>query len=612
MSPSRNLAFRLFLLLLGLAGCAWLYWPGLSGGFFFDDEANIIFNDAVHASRLDWPSLAPALNSFVASPFGRPLANLTFAFSYATANGLHPFGFKVFNLLLHVASGVLLYLTTVSLTRQGIRGTAASPYFPLWVALAWLLLPINLTTVLFVSQRMAGLSAFFALAATLCYLLGRETSGRKRAVFWTLAIAILWPMGLLSKETALLWPLLLGVLEFGLFTREEAPRSARRLASAALLLCAGAVVAAGAYLFVQNPDWLASGYKLRNFTWQERLLTEARALWYYVGLIFFPRVSEFGLYHDDFPLSHGWLSPSTTVLAVGSWAGTTLLAWKLRKDRPWFLVGIMWFLVAHLMESTLLPLEPVHEHRNYLPSIGIVWMLGSLLLPRANARWKTVGPALSLAFLAYSALVTGMRASEYGNDRLRAVMEAEYHPASARSNYEAGLTLVRYAAAGGNALGPVTVTQSSYYYRTSVNAAPDFKLGYLGLIHLACYNQQPITSVWVDGLADRLARTPLGLADGNMLQTMLAMTRMKTLCLKPAQLERVYEAAFTNRGMDRETSIKLRLGLADIALRSLGDIAFARRQLAQAFLLAPDHRNATQTAKFTSLEKAIAAMENAK
>jgi hypothetical protein len=611
--PLRKLiSSPLLWLVSALFATAALYWAGLSGGFFFDDEPNIIFNEAVHAQKLDWASLAPALHSFVASPFGRPLANLTFAFNHAVAGGLHPFGFKLFNLLLHLASGVLLYLTTASLAHQGVRGKPVSPFFPLWVSLAWLLLPINLTTVLFVSQRMAGLSAFFALAATLCYLVGRATPGWKRALFWALAIGIFWPAALLSKETALLWPLLLGLLEFGLFTREEAPRAARRLTSAALLLCVGAGMVAGAYLFLQNPDWLAFGYRLRNFTWQERLLTEGRALWYYVGLILFPRISEFGLYHDDLALSHGWLTPSTTVFAVASWLGTAFLAWRLRKSRPWFSVGITWFLVGHLIESTLLPLELVHEHRNYLPSIGILWALGSVLLSDTPPRWKTIGTSLALAFLAYSGLVTGMRASEYGDDRLRAVMEAEYHPRSARSNYEAGLTLIRYAGAGGNALGPVTVTQASYYYKTSVRVAPNFKLGYLGLIHLACYNGQAIASTWVDQLADRLAKTPIGLADSNMLQSMLAMTRMKTLCLKAGEIERIYEAAFTNPGLSRETSLKLRLELAGVALRPLGDSALARRQLAQVLILAPGGLNAAQTAEFTTLEKTLAAMEKAK
>jgi len=608
----RILSFRTFLLLLGLAGCAWLYWPGLSGGFFFDDEPNIIFNEAVHAARLDWASLAPALHSFVASPFGRPLANLSFAYSYALAGGLHPFGFKLFNLLLHLASGLLLYLVTASLTRQRRSENKLSPAFPLWVAIAWLLLPMNLSTVLFVTQRMTGLTAFFMLAATLGYLLGRESTGRQRVLAWTAGIIVFWPAAFLSKEIALTWPLLVVLMEFGFWRKEAGNAAARRLAAVALALCLAGGLAVLLYLFLGNSGWFASGYLMRDFSWQERLLTESRVLWYYLRLILFPQISEFGLYHDDFALSHGWLSPATTVLAVTSWVGIALLAWKLRRRQPWFSVGIGWFLVGHLMESTILPLELVHEHRNYLPSVGLLWALGSLVMTDAPSRWKTAGVSLGLAFLAISILVTGMRASGYGDDRLRAVLEAEYHPASARSNYEAGLTLVRYAAAGGTALSPITITQASYYYQTSVRVAPDFKLGYLGLMHLACYNQQPVASNWIDGLAERLARTPIGLSDGNMLQSMLAMARMKTLCLKAGEIERIYEAAFTNSRLSRETTIKLRLGLADVALRSLGDISLARRQLAHASVLAPGRLNAAQTAEFTRLEKTLATMEKAK
>ena len=42
--------------------------------------------------------------------------------------------------------------------------------------------------------------------------------------------------------------------------------------------------------------------------------------------------------------------------------------------------GIAWFLVGHGMESTFLPLEIVHEHRNYLPLFGILLAVVSVLV----------------------------------------------------------------------------------------------------------------------------------------------------------------------------------------------------------------------------------------
>jgi hypothetical protein len=350
-------------LALALLATAALYWPGLSGGFFFDDEPNIVRNPAILAKTLAWPDLAPALHSGVASPMGRPLALLSFAANHGLA-GLEPFPYKLTNLLLHLVNGLLVYGLVAALVRQKAGGISLSRVFPVWVAAAWLLLPINLTTVLFVSQRMTGLAAFFMLAATSCYLYGRETEGRKRTVAWATAVTILWPAAFLSKEIALILPLLVALLEFGFWRGDARKPAARKLAALGLALCLVAGLTVLLYLFLGNAAWLTSGYQMRDFNLQERLLTESRVLWYYLRLILFPQISAFGLYHDDFTLSHGYLSPASTLLSLGAWAVALPLGWLAWRRHPWFSVGITWFLIGHLIESTVLPLELVHEHRN--------------------------------------------------------------------------------------------------------------------------------------------------------------------------------------------------------------------------------------------------------
>lgn len=592
--PLRKLiSSPLLWLALALLATAALYWPGLSGGFFFDDEVNIVRNPAILAKTLAWPDLAPALHAGVASPMGRPLALLSFAANHAVS-GLHPFPFKLTNLILHLANGLLVYGLTASLVRQKAGGAALSPAFPLWVASAWLLLPINLSTVLFVTQRMNGLATFFMLAATLGYLLGRENAGWRRLLAWTTAVGVLWPAAFLSKEIALTWPLLVALLEFCFWRKEAGNAAARRLAAVGLALCLAAGIAVLLYLALGNSGWFASGYRMRDFSWQERLLTESRVLWVYLRLMLFPQISEFGLYHDDFGLSRSWLSPATTALAIGGWVSAIALAWRLRRRLPWFAGGIAWFLVGHLIESTLLPLELVHEHRNYLPSLGIIWALGSLILPSAQAsggvadRFRPGAYVLALAFLALSGLVTGMRSDAYGRDIMRAVIEAEYHPTSARSNYEAALTLVRYAGARGDPIDPLTAMRAGSYYQKSLDAAPNFKLGFLGLMHLACYQGQPVQPGWVSGLAQRLEQTPLSLADRTLLHDLVGMTRQGTLCLPGSDLEHLLSAAFGNPAFGRDAEISLRLDLSDLALFKLQEMSLARRQADTALKLAPE------------------------
>ena len=66
----------------------------------------------------------------------------------------------------------------------------------------------------------------------------------------------------------------------------------------------------------------------------------------------------------------------------------------LRRRLPLVALGIAWFLGGQLMESTIFPLELVFEHRCYLPDLGLILALLSLLLPmNADAAWRAARSA---------------------------------------------------------------------------------------------------------------------------------------------------------------------------------------------------------------------------
>jgi hypothetical protein len=69
-----------------------IYWPGLHGGFFFDDGASILFAQGVRLEHLSPGSIHQALVSGAAGPSGRPVAQLSFALNYYF-NGFDPFFF---------------------------------------------------------------------------------------------------------------------------------------------------------------------------------------------------------------------------------------------------------------------------------------------------------------------------------------------------------------------------------------------------------------------------------------------------------------------------------------------------------------------------------------
>jgi hypothetical protein len=110
------------------------------------------------------------------------------------------------------------------------------------------------------------------------------------------------------------------------------------------------------------------------------VLTEFRVVFFYLSLFFFPHPARLNLDHD-FPLSHSLLDPFTTVLAMGAVVGLVGLAVYLARRERLLSFCVLWFLGNLLIESSVIGLEMVFEHRMYLPSmlVGLmVVVLGAL------------------------------------------------------------------------------------------------------------------------------------------------------------------------------------------------------------------------------------------
>jgi hypothetical protein len=90
----------------------------------------------------------------------------------------------------------------------------------------------------------------------------------------------------------------------------------------------------------------------------------------YLGEIFLPTNAGVSLFHDDFQISTSFLNPLSTLFSVLFLFGLAGVAWYWRKSQPVLFLGIAWFFVMHILESTYLPLELYFDHRNYMAMIG--------------------------------------------------------------------------------------------------------------------------------------------------------------------------------------------------------------------------------------------------
>jgi hypothetical protein len=537
------------------------YLCGLQGSFFFDDHSSILGNPSLGLFDGTIAGLVAASGGSVPSPLGRPVSMASFALNlYFFGPG--PLSFKVVNLIIHLINGILVFLLARRIWNR-LAGQNPPAIAVLWIAGIWLLHPINLTAVLFTVQRMTSLAALFTLLALNLYLYGRTIGGTRGG--WTIAAALLlcWPLGVLSKETAVLLPLFILLCEWlvlGGF--RSMPRKHLAFAAAAAGIAAACALAIGW-------NFATAGYRFRDFSLGERLLTEARVLWFYVTQILLPLPDFFTLHHDDIPVSRGLLTPLQTLISIAAWLLLAALAFYRRRTQPLLAFGLGWFLAAHALESTILPLEIAYEHRNYLASIGVLIPLAGLLFSSGgHAYTGRAKLGLALVLILMCVMVTGWRAFQWGDEYRRTTAEAAAHPDSPSANYEAGAILVERTFLSGGGSEAAYQTARNYFQRSASLDARG-KIALVGLLYLDCTARKSKDPAVLAELRRRFAEMPLLPADRGLIHSLSALLAEKRLCLEPAEIDGLLLAALSNPGADGDVRAMLHAVAMDYAIAVL-------------------------------------------
>jgi tetratricopeptide (TPR) repeat protein len=419
----------------GLA--AFVYWPGLQGGFLFDDFYNL---DKLgqHGGVVDWESLRMFLLSGDSGPAGRPLSLLTFLLDDNDWPSRAPW-FKQTNLMIHVLCGLLLCWCTLRLLRNYPFGENEAQWIAVFSSACWLLHPLMVSTTLYVVQRMAQLATLFVLAGMTAYLHGRSLlPARPRAAYaWmSVAVGLGTILAVLCKENGALLPVLVLVVEFCL-PRSNA-RPARLWSAIFLLLPSLAILGYLASLINFSPD----AWPRRPFNQPERLWSEARILWEYLRLLFIPQIEGQGLFQDGFNISKGWLTPWTTLPAAAGLLGLFCAGLWMRRRQPLAALAILFFFGGHLIESSVVGLELYFEHRNYLSAAFLFLPLGqglAFLARRFNPSLAGLAGGLILCLLAWT---TWQRAQLWQNPGRLIAYWATANPNSARAQNQVAAMLI--------------------------------------------------------------------------------------------------------------------------------------------------------------------------
>ena len=340
--------------LVALCGAAHL--PFIRGGLLTDDF--------IHFSRL---RMDPPLVQMLTTPdpfrFYRPVVQSSFWLN-SQLSGLAPGSFRAINLILHLA--VIASVCVLA------RKLLVQPRAALLATLAFALTPkAHPIGVLWISGRSDLLMALFSVLAVIAWLQWHE-SQRSR---WVMIGACCYLLAVLSKETAILLPVLL------LVTPSYRVALTRRGITAVLLMVAGAAVVFGVRMRVgaMMPGTLDSHYGLI-----QPAVRWARNLENYLGRVF--------------PSALGLLA----IAGIPAWLHQRSMGtgWDRRNLRHLVVFALAWFCVFVL---PVLPIPSRSELYLYLPGLGFCLLAGFLvdtwLSARASRRLAVV--SLGIYILAF-------------------------------------------------------------------------------------------------------------------------------------------------------------------------------------------------------------------
>jgi hypothetical protein len=430
-----NRGFLLYALVCAaLAGL--LFLPGLPGDFVFDDNGNIVLNSGLELNSLSPKALLDILFSTQYGGITRVLPTVTFAIDYYRGGGsLDPATFKTTNIAIHALTAFVLAWFLRSLLLAGGTRSNASRWAALALAFAWAAHPLQVSSVLYVVQRMQTMATLFVVLALWSYLTARlaQIDGRSGRTGWMLT-GLLWALALACKEDGVLLPAYTLAMELTVlrFQASDSVLAGRIKRGYLYATVAGAAV----FAFIVVPHyWSWDAYYNRNFSTVERLLTQGRVLCLYLWEILLPLPSHMPFYYDWLVPSRGLLRPWTTLPALFLLCALLVAAWKLRHTRPLFAFGIFLFFAGHAMTSNIAPLELAFEHRNHLPLIGIVLAAGDLLTV-ALSRFRLSAPPVAasvLIFLTALSTATALRAASWNSDLRMAQTSTHIAPFSTRA-----------------------------------------------------------------------------------------------------------------------------------------------------------------------------------
>lgn len=360
-----------FIIYLLLAVTTIIYLFGLSGPLLLDDFENLKpLGD--YGGVISGDNALRFIFGNNSGPLGRPVSMAAFLlddFSWPTYSVST---FKLTNVALHLVVGLVLFLVVLrTFTHEFAIGKRKANTLGLIIFALWLLHPIHVSTVLYVIQRMAILSTLFSLCAFLFYLRFRfyMKNGQGRQVLLSICLfSLFFLLAIFAKENALLVLPFVLICELFIFKSVFSEKVTAKVA-----LCIYIVILTSPLWLYWSYELWGRSYTVREFNLQDRLTLQLSVVGDYIGKILLPTADRMNLFNERYTASAISLQNNSFLSGLFfSLFFVVVFVLAYVKKNQIIVFGLTWFVCFHLLESTILPLEIYFEHRNYMPSIGLL------------------------------------------------------------------------------------------------------------------------------------------------------------------------------------------------------------------------------------------------
>ena len=351
------------------------YSSTFNAAWHLDDLPNIVNNAPLHLEHLSIKSLKQTLTASPVNPgeqLYRPLPCLSFALNWFMGRD-NPIGYHAVNLSVHLTTAFFLFMTIrLLLVTPAVKKKDPilnSHFIALLATLLWALNPVQTQAVTYIVQRMAAMAAMFTIIGLYFYLKARMSYGQERWI-WFIFTFMAFCCALLSKENAVLFPFSVLMIEYIFFRAGTFSDQIKTIFSVKNLLIGLGVVAilCGLILLLTGNPIDLSRYPERPFSIWQRLISQPRVVMLYLSLLLYPAPWRLSFEHNML-VSTSLFQPWTTLPGIAALSVIAAFGIVAVKRYPLIALAILFFLLNHMVESTILPLELVFEHRNYLPSL---------------------------------------------------------------------------------------------------------------------------------------------------------------------------------------------------------------------------------------------------